>query len=183
MKNNDNPKIWGVFVGERGDQLAAFNSNDGPFPPKPNAMGYVAIGWAKVGDMTMYAGDYNDFRKKFAIVYPNNDERVLSTQANRVWSFAFEIKNGDFVICPSSTFGCLLVGNIVDGYMSDYDNWESVAKTKTRADLLHLRRVRWICAINNDDHRYAKLHRIGQLAVVNIDMSTEELESILNSKD
>lgn len=182
MINQDvSVNVWGVFVGEGGNQLAAFNSNDGPFPPKPGAHGYIAIGWAAVGDMKMYKGNYPDFLGKFSIVYKYDNERVLSTQAGRVWAFAYEIKAGDYVISPSSDSGYLLVGNILGDYESDFDNWESVAKAKTRADLMHLRRVKWMIAIKSGDKRYEKLHRIGQLAVGLQKLTENELIEILNS--
>jgi hypothetical protein len=31
------PTVWGVFVGDNGDQMKTFNSKCGPFPPEPEA--------------------------------------------------------------------------------------------------------------------------------------------------
>jgi predicted Mrr-cat superfamily restriction endonuclease len=176
-------KVWGVFVGERGDQLEAFNSINGPFPPAPGIEGYIAIGWAGIGDMKMFKNNYSDYLEKFRILYPDENERVLKTQANIPWNFACVMNDGDFVICPSSASGYLLVGNIVGDYENDCNNWTSVAKSKTRNDLMHLRRVKWICSVPNDDPRYEKLHRIGQLTVVCPNLSTTDLINIINENN
>lgn len=182
MNDQVKAKVWGVFVGERGDQLEAFNSKNGPFPPSPGVEGYIAIGWAGMGDLLMFKNNYSDYLEKFRILYPdeNGNERVLKTQANIPWNFAYSINDGDFVICPSSASGYLLIGNIVGDYVNDFNNQTSVAKTKTRADLMHLRRVKWITALSNDDPRYEKLHRIGQLTVVSPSLSAIDLINIIN---
>ena len=182
MSNQAEANVWGVFVGERGDQIEAFNSIAGPFPPAPCTEGYIAIGWAGLGDLKMFRKNYSDYLEKFRILYPDENERVLKTQANIPWNFAFVMKDGDFVICPSSASGYLLIGKIFGDYENDCNNWMSVARTKTRNDLMHLRRVKWICSIANDDPRYEKLHRIGQLTVVCPKLSAPELIDIINEK-
>lgn len=184
MEDQVEPSVWGVFVGESGGQLEAFNSTNGPFPPTPGMEGYIAIGWAGMGDLRMFKKNYSDYLEKFRILYPdkNGNERVLKTQANIPWNFAFVMSEGDYVICPSSEAGYLLVGKVVGEYESDFDNWTSVAKSKTRADLMHLRRVKWICSLDNDDPRYEKLHRIGQLTVVRPNLSASELNNVISEK-
>ena len=180
MDEHKEPTVWGVFVGQHGDQLEAFNSRNGPFPPEPGSDGYIAIGWAALGDMRMYRDNYPDYLKKFRIMYPDENERVLKTQANIPWNFAYVMRDGDLVMCPSSATGYLLVGTILGDYDSDFDNWESVAITKTRADLLHLRRVRWQYIVATTDPRYEKLHQIGQLTVVRPNLSAPDLLKLLN---
>jgi hypothetical protein len=113
---------------------------------------------------------------------PTNNERVLKTQANVPWNFAFVMSDGDFVICPSSASGYLLVGKIIGEYSSDFDNWTSVAKSKTRADLIHLRKVKWICALSEKDPRYEKLHRIGQLTVVRPSLTATDLLDVISER-
>lgn len=170
------PTVWGVFVGEHGDQLAAFNNKNGQFPPEPGFIGYVAIGWAAMGDMGQYKSRRDDFEQQFSINYYDDTRK-----ANMVWNFAFEIKDGDFIISPSSTSGYLLVGNVVGEYEGDYNNWISVAETKTRADLMHLRRVKWTHVIPASDHRYQKLHRIGRQTVCQPKKTVAYLLNVSNS--
>ena len=182
MGNGRVAAVWGVFVGEQGDQLEAFNSKSGPFPPEPGTVGHIAIGWASVGNMNMYRDDYADYVAKFRTIYPNENERVLKTQANMPWNFAFAMKSGDWVLCPSSSAGYLLIGRVTGEYLSDFDNPVSVAKSKTRADLLHLRQVEWQYAIERNDPRHEQLHRIGQLTVVQPNLTEAKLMAILGEQ-
>ncbi|MEI2672697.1 MAG: hypothetical protein V9F05_01540 [Chitinophagaceae bacterium] len=183
MHNSKEPTVWGVFVGEKGDQLEAFNSKSGPFPPDPGTEGYIAIGWPAIGDMRLYKDNYLDFVEKFRIVYFNKDERVFKTTANMVWNFAFAIKEGDWVLCPSSASGYLLIGKISNEYFSDFQNETGLAKTKQRFDFVHIRKVQWLNIIASSDPRYQKLHRIGLLTVVKPDISVSDLQNILNAKE
>ena len=149
-------------------------------PPEPGVEGYIAIGWPAVGDMNLYEGNYADYVSKFRKVYPDDNERVLKTKANMVWNFAFSIKPNDFVICPSSATGYLLVGKIIEGYVSDFHNEYGFYGIKTRADFVHLRKVQWLYIVSEKDPRYSKINRIGQLTVAQPDISIDDLKSVLN---
>ena len=176
----EEPKVWGVFVGDAGDQLEAFNSKAGPFPPDPGSVGYIAIGWPAVGDMRLYKDNYPDFVEKFRIAYPNDNERVLKTTANMPWNFAFKMQSGDWIMCPSSTSGYLLAGKVEGEYLSNFHGSKSLPNANTRVDFVHLRKVKWMYVVSDKDPRYAKLHRIGQLTVVQPDISASTLQGILN---
>jgi predicted Mrr-cat superfamily restriction endonuclease len=175
---DQDPVVWGVFVGEAGGELAHFNSENNEFPPKSGSEGYVAIGWAGIGDMRLYKGQPDDFEKKFQMIYPHKTRLWI----NEVWNFAYVMKDDDYIISPSSSLGYLLVGRVVGEYLSDYDNWESVAKKKNRSDLMHLRRVRWLHAIRKDDPRYQSLHRIGLMTVSRPSITASELLNLVDPK-
>lgn len=175
MENKDTSTVWGVFVGDNGDQLESLNSKSGPFPPEPGSEGYIAIGWPAIGDLRMYKDNYSDFVDKFRVVYPHeNNERAFKTKANMPWNFAYSIKINDWILCPSSATGYLLAGKVIGDYESDFHN------TKKRVDFVHLRKVKWLYIVGASDPRYEKLHRIGQLTVVRPDISSSELIEILN---
>ena len=173
MKTGSQATVWGIFVGEGGCELATFNA---PFPPKPGTQGHVAIGWARMGDMLMYKDNYDDFLKKFRILYPHERAPTFTALANVVWNFAYVMKEGDYVISPSRVFGYVLVGRVVGEYQSDYDNWERAErKTNIRADLMHLRSVQWLYAIPKEDPRYQKIHLIGVPTVNRLSITVAEL--------
>jgi predicted Mrr-cat superfamily restriction endonuclease len=175
-------KVWGVFVGDEGDQLETFNTMTGPFPPEPGTDGYIAIGWPAVGDMRLYTDNYADYVEKFRIVYQNQkkDERVLKTKANMLWNFSFKMKEGDWIISPSSTAKFLLAGKIQGEYIPKFH--ENKSLPKGRVDFVHLRKVKWLYAVAQKDPRYAKLHRIGMLTVVQPNISSSDLQAILNGQ-
>jgi predicted Mrr-cat superfamily restriction endonuclease len=180
--SNEEKKVWGVFVGDGGDQLETFNSKLGPFPPEPGSEGYIAIGWPAAGDMKLYQDNYPDYIDKFRMVYPHEIERAFKTKANMLWNFAFKISDGDWVMCPSSSSGYLLVGKIDGDYISNFHGDKSLPQSNVRRDFTHLRRVKWLYVVSEKDSRYEKLHRIGQLTVVQPDISVDKLQSILNGE-
>jgi len=180
--SNEEKKVWGVFVGDGGDQLETFNSKSGPFPPEPGSEGYIAIGWPAVGDMKLYRDNYSDYIDKFRMVYPHENERAFKTKANMPWNFAFKIEDGDWVMCPSSSSGYLLVGKIDGDYIPNFHGNKSLPQSNVRRDFAHLRRVKWLYVVSEKDTRYEKLHRIGQLTVVQPDISLNDLQSILNGE-
>ncbi len=178
--SDEEAKIWGVFVGDGGDQLETFNSKNGPFPPEPGTEGYIAIGWPAVGDMKLYKDDYSDYIEKFRLVYPDKNERVFKTKANMAWNFSFKMSDGDWVMCPSSASGYLLVGKIEGDYISNFHGNKSLPKSNIRRGFMHMRKVKWLYVVSRQDRRYEKLHRIGQLTVVQPDISVADLQATLN---
>jgi restriction system protein len=173
-------QVWGVFVGDAGNQLETFNTMAGPFPPEPGTDGYIAIGWPAVGDMRLYKNNYADYVEKFRIVYPKDDERTFKVTANMPWNFAFAMKEGDWVISPSATTGFLLAGKIQGEYIPNFHGKKSLPKGKDRTDFVHLRKVKWLYVVAKKDPRYAKLHRIGMLTLVQPKISSSDLQAILN---
>jgi predicted Mrr-cat superfamily restriction endonuclease len=176
------PTVWGVFVGYNGDQLEIFNSKHGPFPPKKESDGYIAIGWPAIGYLPMFKGDYADYVEKFRVVYPHDSgsERAFKTQANMPWHFAFEMAKGDWVICPCSAHSLLLVGEVIGEYEHDYHG-KLGFYGKRRVDFVHARKVRWKEIILKTDKRYHQLNRIGQLTVTRPQITFAELQAVLGS--
>jgi predicted Mrr-cat superfamily restriction endonuclease len=177
--SNSNRTVWGVFVGNNGDQLEIFNSKSGPFPPAEETDGYIAIGWPATGDLRMFKNNYADFVHKFRVVYwdKSDSERVFKTRANMPWYFAFAMRKGDYVICPCSSHGLLLVGEITGDYDADYHD-ELNLYGKKRCDFVHVRCVRWKHIIPKNDPRHSKLNRIGQLTVSQSQMTFDELQAL-----
>lgn len=172
------PTVWGVFVGDNGDQLEVFNSKLGPFPPEPGSYGLIAIGWPAIGDLRMFQNNYLDYVDKFRVVYPDDSERVFKTKANMPWNFAFAMNVGDWVICPSSALGLLLVGSITGDYESDFHD-ETGLYGKRRDDFVHIRKVQWKYIIEESDPTYSRLNRIGQLTLSRPNITEEKLLEIL----
>lgn len=178
MKKDGVVRVWGLLVGDGGDQLEIYNSKLGPFPPDPETEGLVAIGWPAVGDLRMYQEDYSSYIDKFRLVYSHESERAFKTKANMPWKFAFTMSEGDWVICPSSVLGVVLVGQIKGEYSADYHN-ESGLYGRKRPDFVHIRKVVWKYSIGKSDSRYKKLNRIGQLTLSQQDISPDDLLRIV----
>jgi hypothetical protein len=178
MTSSDNFIVWGVFVGDKGNQLEIFNSKMGPFPPEPDSEGMIPIGWPATGDLTRFQNNYPDYVEKFRVVYPNESEMVLKTQANMLWNFCFTMNIGDWIISPSSFLGLLLVGIIIGEYKSDFHDETGLYGFK-RVDFVHTRKVQWKYIIKKSDPRYSVLNRIGLLTVSRQNLSPNDLKKIL----
>ena len=178
-----NPEVWGIHVGESGDQLEVFNSRLGPFPPNEGTEGCIAIGWPDIGDLRMYKGRYDDYVRNFRVLYSEHytATKVLMTQANMPWYFAFDMKQGERIIAPCASHGLLLVGEISGDYETDFHN-QSGFYGKRRPDFVHLRKVRWDYVIPRADQRYDQLHRIGQLTLSRPNIEFDELQRVLQSE-
>jgi hypothetical protein len=179
MTEDSAPAVWGMFNGEKGDQLPALTrAAEVSFPPKVGSDGWIAIGWPAIGDMKMWRDDYKTYFLKFQSVYPCSDKRVMATQANIPWNFAFEMKVGDWVICPCSSERLLLIGRVSGDYEADWWGTPGV-----RADFVHFRRVHWLHVIQANDPRYSKFNRIGQLTLTRQRLTAEQLQDIINGAE
>lgn len=164
-------------MAKKGYQLPAINSQKGPFPPEPGTEGYIAIRWPSVGDMKLYENDYSDFESKFRKVYKDDNTQ----QANAVWNFAFSIKEKDWVICPSSVSGFLLIGMVISPYISDFDDVIGLYRAKSET-FPHMRRVQWLYSVSKNDAKYSKLNKIGQMAAsLSHQFTIDELKSMLST--
>lgn len=168
-------KIWNIFVGDNGAQLPAFNSQKKPFPPMHGDHGCVAVGWSAVGDMNLYKDNYQDFIQKFRIVYPHSDERAFMTQANRLWKFAYEMVDGDLVICPSSRHETLLVGKIIGDYAPNFHRAPNLPYSNERGDFMHLRHVMWLRSFRKTEPEYNQLKGGGQLTITQSKLNVSEV--------
>ncbi len=167
--------VWGIAVGERGDHLPIVNGK-APFPPNEGIEGLTVIGWPGAGDMRMWEDTYGAFLAAFRKIYSNQGSKAAQTNAaNQLWSFAFEMKEGDLVICPCSSEGYLLIGEISGPYFVDFD-----ALPGKRGDFVHYRPVCWKYVIPRHDPRHSQLHRIGMSVVSRQQITAEELERIAN---
>lgn len=175
--------VWNVFVGNNGQQLEVLNSKSGPFPPQPGTEGHIAIGWPAIGDLRMYEGRYDDYIRMFRTVYHEKGmaENVFKTKANMPWRYAFEMKEGDWVISPCSTHELILAGAIVGPYLTDFHD-ELGFYGKRGSDFVHLRQVKWQHVIRRNDPRYGRLNRIGQLTISRSHLTFDDLQEILMGK-
>ena len=178
---NTAPTVWVCFMEEGGGgQLEVFNSKAGPFPPEPGTKGHIAIGWPRVGDMVMHAGNYDDYAKKFGLVYPKYTRaNTRAAAANIPWKFAFEMKIGDWVVSPCSAHDLILVGQVTGDYEADFANDLGLDPEKRRLDYVHVREVVWTHKIERIDSRFKELSGWGQLTLFKPSITVEKLKAIL----
>ena len=98
--------LWGIHMGrQHGD--------------RPIEDGYIAIGWAKLGDVSRLPADREALREAVMRAYPETKERASVLYAGILHRFVHEMKEGDLVIYPSKADRMVNVGRIAGPYRHD----------------------------------------------------------------
>src|SRR5262245_56480147 len=100
--------IWGIHGGKTGDADSLFL--------KKNS---VAIGWAKIGDLSKIASDREAFKAAVAKSYPDTKPGAIPTNAGQMYRFVNEMQVGDLVVYPSKRDRQVHIGRIEGGYCFD----------------------------------------------------------------
>lgn len=85
MKFTDNA-LWGIHGGKTGDADSLFL--------KKNC---VALGWAKIGNLSAIAADREAFKAAIANAFPDAKPGAIPTNAGQLFRFVHEMKVGDLV--------------------------------------------------------------------------------------
>ena len=94
----------------------------------------IAIGWGAFGDLTNMENDREEFKKKYARVYPQDKKGTIALAAGMLYRFRFEVQVGDYVVFPSKSNREINIG-IVDG---EYQ-YEASAR-----EYVNRRKVKWL---------------------------------------
>lgn len=81
------PAVWG---GHMGKHVGA----------RPVEKGYVGIGWPDLGDLRQY-NDRDAFKQALAARYADEKPESWPVRAGVLFRFAWQMKAGDLVVCPS----------------------------------------------------------------------------------
>lgn len=83
---NEEKRIWGIHT--KDDNL--FLQQD-----------VIAIGWKKMGDLTLIQADRDAFKEKYKEVYSDAKKGSIANGAGMLYRFAHEVEIGDYVVFPS----------------------------------------------------------------------------------
>ena len=97
--------IWGIHGGKTGDADSLFL--------KKNC---VAIGWAKIGDLSKIPPDRPSFKATVAKTFPDAKPGAIPTNAGQLFRFVHEMQVGDLVVYPSKQDRKIHIGRIEGGY-------------------------------------------------------------------
>lgn len=82
--------VWGIYAGSNGDSHDQFMKNE-----------VIALGWGKMGDLSLLNPEREAFREKLIQVYPGRKSGTYSAWAGELYHFTFDINIGDIVVYPS----------------------------------------------------------------------------------
>ncbi len=159
--------IWGLHMGKQHGS-------------RPIDEGYVAIGWARMGDLSKLAADREAFKAKLAEVYPDKKRGAIPVDAGTLFKFAYDMKPGDLVVYPSKNDRMINIGEIAGPYAFDPTGTEDFGPLFERSNV---RPVRWLRSVPRTTFTQGALNEVGS-AVTLFQVSThaEEFLAVLHGE-
>lgn len=136
MDVKEEPRVWGIHTQD--DSL--FLQND-----------VIAIGWREFGDLNAAGDSRDDFKARYAAVYPNEKKGSVPVGAGMLYRFAREVQIGDYVVFPSKSDRMINIGTVIGDYAFAPDAVEYVQQ----------RKVKWLKHIPRTSFSQGALYEIG----------------------
>jgi restriction system protein len=133
--------LWGIHAGKTGDADNLFL--------KKNC---VAVGWAKMGDLSKLKPDRDAFKARVAEVYPEKKPGAIPNNAGQLFRFVHEMKLGDIVVYPSKPDRQVHLGRVEGGYIYD---------PQTEPGYPNRRAVKWLRSVPRTHFSQGALYEIG----------------------
>ncbi|MEQ1710115.1 MAG: restriction endonuclease [Hyphomicrobium sp.] len=119
---------------------------------KPVDQNFVAIGWAKIGDLSKLSPNRDAFKSAFVRAYPTEKPGAVPVKAGVLFRFAVEMRAGDYVTYPSKADRMVNFGVIEGNY-----SFEPGADP----NYPHRHRVKWLKHIPRTAFSQSALYEIG----------------------
>lgn len=155
--------IWGIHGGRTGDADTLFLKKN-----------FVAIGWAKMGDLCKIASDRESFKAAVAATYPEKKPGAIPNNAGQLYRFVHEIQIGDLVAYPSKKDRQIHIGRFEGGYRFDPSLEESYP---------NLRPVKWLKSLPRTHFTQGALYEIGSaMSLFQVKTYAEEFRAAVEGK-
>lgn len=133
--------LWGMHAGRTGDADHVFLKKS-----------YIAIGWVKMGDLSLLPPDREAFKAKYAEAYPDAKPAAIPVSAGQPFRFLHEMKEGDIIVYPSQGDRQIHLGRVEGPYQYN---------PKIDPGYPQLRKVKWLQAIPRTKFTQGALYEIG----------------------
>lgn len=155
--------LWGIHAGMTGDADSLFLNKN-----------CVAVGWVKMGDLSVLAADREAFKARVAEVYPEFKPGAIPNSAGQLYRFVHEMKPGDWVAYPSKRDKKIHLGEVVGGYLYD---------PKTEPGYPNVRAVKWLRAVPRTQFSQGALYEIGSaMSLFQIKNYADEFRAAIEGK-
>ncbi|MFC3550326.1 restriction endonuclease [Lysobacter cavernae] len=152
--------IWGIHAGRTGDAEALFLKQD-----------CIAIGWAKLGNLSDLAPTREAFRQRYSQAYPDAKPGGLATVSGIPYRFLHEMKAGDLVAYPSKLDKQIHIGRIVGPYHY---------QTTGESSYPQRRKVEWLKHVPRLKFSQGALYEIGSaLSMFQIKTYADEFRAVV----
>lgn len=133
--------VWGIHGGKTGDADSLFLKRN-----------VIAIGWAKITDLSRLNAEREAFKEAVMSAYPGKKPGAIPNNAGQLFRFVHEIKIDDLVVYPSKRDRLVHIGRVIGPYK--YDD-------KTEPGYPHQRSVKWLAEISRTKFSQGALYEIG----------------------
>lgn len=124
--------IWGIHAGRTGDADFLFLNKQ-----------CVAIGWAKMGDLSVLPATREAFKLRYSQAYPEAKAGGLATVSGIPFRFLHEMKVGDLVAYPSKQDKQVHIGRILGPYEHEPNGEPSYPNRRRVQWLKHVPRLKF----------------------------------------
>jgi restriction system protein len=155
--------IWGIHGGKTGDADNLFLKRN-----------VVALGWAKVGDLSTLPSNREAFKKRVTEAFPEKKRGAIPVEAGQLFRFVHEVRSGDLVAYPSKRDRQIHIGQLEGSY---------IYNTQLEPGYPHQRVVRWLKHMPRTHFSQGALYEIGSaMSLFQIKNYAEEYLAIIAGK-
>ncbi len=104
-KSYSGRNLWGIHGGRTGDADSIFLKH-----------GHVALGWARLGDLSKIPANRDAFKNRLKEAYPDEKPGKYAIDTGQLFRFVHEMKDGDLVAYPSKIDKRIHLGEISGPY-------------------------------------------------------------------
>ncbi|MCK6548447.1 restriction endonuclease [Myxococcota bacterium] len=133
--------VWGIHAGRGGEAEQLFLEQK-----------VIALGWAKVVDLSTLKPEREVFKAKIAELYPDKKAGAIPNAAGQLFRFVHEVKVGDLVLYSSKTTRQIHLGIIEGAYTYEPSAIDAYP---------HRRRVKWLRAVSRTKFTQGALYELG----------------------
>jgi restriction system protein len=157
---SDKP-IWGIHM-------------DWSLGLSPIEKNFIAIGWDKLGDLSILAATREAFKAAVAAVY-DAKPGAIPVNAGILFRFVHEMKKGDIIVYPSKPDRMVNLGVVESDYAFD----SACAQTYPNR-----RKVKWLRQVPRTDFSVDALHEIGAfITLFKVSNNADEFLSAFEGKE
>lgn len=133
--------VWGIHGGKTGDADSLFLKRN-----------FLALGWAKIGDLSRIPPNREAFKDAVSAAYPERKPASIPNNAGQLFRFIHEMAIGDIAVYPSKADRHLHIGRVDGPYRYDPSEESSYP---------HRRAVTWIRALPRTHFSQGALYEAG----------------------
>jgi restriction system protein len=141
MTMRDAPTIWGIHAGKTGDAHRLFLS-----------LGYIALGWHQIDDLTRLAPNRDAFKAAVSAAYPYYKPGAIPVAAGQLFRFVHVARPGDLVVYRSKQDKLIRLGQITGDYRFN---------PALEPGYPHLRPAEWLAEVRPNAVTQGALYEIG----------------------